>query len=75
MNKQDKLQFDVRTIVEDAIDSLRMHGLTNQASLELLMIQSAIRMSSAARARALKSISDMMTVDDDNNDDDHCGND
>ncbi len=33
--EQHKLQFQVRTIIEDAIDSLRMAGLTNQGALKL----------------------------------------
>jgi hypothetical protein len=59
--EQDKLEFDVRTIVEDAIDSLRLAGLTNQDALKLLMVQASIRMTNAADVRkVLRSIEAMM---------------
>jgi hypothetical protein len=59
--EQDKLEFDVRTIVEDAIDSLRLAGLTNQGALKLLMVQASIRMTNAADVRkVLRSIEAMM---------------
>jgi hypothetical protein len=35
--------FEVRTIIEDAVTNLKMAGATNQVALELLMIQSALR--------------------------------
>jgi hypothetical protein len=65
----EKKQYDVRTIIEDAITSLRMQGLTSQGALKLLMRQSAIRMDNAADLReVLKSIerdSSLLKKDDD----------
>jgi hypothetical protein len=72
MNKdeQERMQFQARTIIEDAIDNLRILGASNQTALKLLMVQAAIRMSSTAEVReTMKSISDGLTEDDVTGDD------
>jgi hypothetical protein len=74
--EQDRKQHDVKAIIDDAIVSLIMQGLTNLSALKLLMIQAAIRIDNAADVReVLKSIADMLVDgdDDDGNDDDPRG--
>ncbi len=60
----EKKQFDVRAIIEDAITSLRMAGLTNQGALKLLMVQSAIRMDNAADVREVMASIESGLVED-----------
>src|SRR6266849_5255752 len=60
----EKKQFDVRAIIEDAITSLRMAGLTKQGALKLLMVQSAIRMDNAADVREVMASIESGLVED-----------
>jgi hypothetical protein len=70
----EKKQFDVKSIIDDTVVSLRMQGLTSQGALKLLMIQAAIRMDNVADVReVLKSISNMLVDGDDEDDDDPRG--
>jgi hypothetical protein len=73
--EQNQKQFEVRTIIEDAITSLEMIGCTKQLALKLLMIQSAIRMEDNALVREVMASIErgLVDVDDDDDDDDHCG--
>ena len=65
----ERKQYDVKTIIEDAITSLVLQGMTYQGALNLLMIQSAIRMDNVADVREV--IASIEKLIDDG--DDHCG--
>jgi hypothetical protein len=70
----DKKEFDVVTIVEDAISSLVLQGMKNESALSLLAIQSIIRMSDTTKLRGLiKLIEERLDEDDDDDDDDPKG--
>ena len=69
--QQAKLQFEAKSIVEDAISSLMMIGMAEQNALQLLMIQAAVRMHDNAEIRStLRSIEEGLVDDDDDDDDD-----
>ncbi len=65
----EKKQFDVRTIIEDAITSLMLQGMTRDAALSLLAFQTLIRMDSETQAMEVMESVKRFIVDDD----DDCG--
>ena len=69
--KQDAMEDCVRGILERAVTSLMALGMTDEAALSLLMIQSAIRIDDATRVvEVLESIAKL--IEDDDDDDDDC---
>jgi hypothetical protein len=69
--KQDAMEDCVRGILERAVTSLMALGMTDEAALSLLMIQSAIRIDDASQVvEVLESIARLIEEDDDDDDDD-----
>jgi hypothetical protein len=61
----ERKQSDIKDIIDDAITSLVMQGLTNQGALRLLMTQCAVRMDDAAQVRSELKFIEGLLVDDD----------
>jgi len=64
-----KKEFDVITIVEDAVSSLVLQGMQNESALVLLATQSIVRMRDTTKLRGLTKLIEEHLDDDDDDDD------
>jgi hypothetical protein len=64
-----KKEFDVITIVEDAVSSLVLQGMQHESALVLLATQSIVRMRDTTKLRGLTKLIEEHLDDDDDDDD------